>query len=84
MENRNSPHQGGDILATGAALDEAKGVVVLIHGRGASASSILELSGVLGGDGLAYLAPQAAGHSWYPQSFLAPIEQNEPGLSSGL
>ena len=30
------------------------------------------------------MAPQAAGYSWYPYSFLAPLQQNEPGLSSGL
>ena len=33
---------------------------------------------------LAYLAPQAAGNTWYPFSFLAPIADNEPGISSGI
>lgn len=58
--------------------------MILIHGRGATAPSILELAQVLHHEGLAYLAPQAAGNTWYLYSFLSPIEQNEPGLSSGL
>jgi predicted esterase len=56
----------------------------LVHGRGATAESILTLADELGRDDFAYLAPQAAGYSWYPYSFLAPFQQNEPGLSSGL
>jgi predicted esterase len=32
----------------------------------------------------AYAAAQAAGQTWYPYSFLAPLDQNEPGISSGL
>jgi phospholipase/carboxylesterase len=56
----------------------------MVHGRGATAEDILELAGELKQGGFAYLAPQAAQHSWYPNSFLAPIPSNEPGLSSGL
>ena len=58
--------------------------MVMVHGRGATAESILELRRELGHPDLAYVAPQAAGSSWYPYSFLAPMEKNEPGLSSGL
>jgi predicted esterase len=58
--------------------------MVMVHGRGATAESILELRRELGPSDLAYVAPQAAGSSWYPYSFLAPMEKNEPGLSSGL
>ena len=58
--------------------------MILVHGRGATAESILELARELRQDGFAYLAPQAAGNTWYPQSFLAPIERNEPFLSSAL
>jgi predicted esterase len=63
---------------------DARLTVILLHGRGASADDILELAEKLRCDDAAYLAPQAAGHSWYPYSFLAPIGQNEPGLSSAL
>jgi predicted esterase len=58
--------------------------MILLHGRGATAPSILELAQVLHHEDLAYLAPQAAGNTWYPHSFLNPIEENEPGLSSGI
>lgn len=58
--------------------------MILLHGRGASAEDILALSHELQSDDIAYLAPQAAGHTWYPFSFLAPIAQNEPGISSAF
>ena len=58
--------------------------MVMVHGRGATAESILELARELRHPDLAYLAPQAAGTTWYPYSFLAPLERNEPYLSSGL
>jgi len=72
------------VLATGRPLGAAEAAVVMVHGRGASAESILELAGEFARPDLAYLAPQAAGSSWYPYSFLAPLERNEPGLSAGL
>jgi predicted esterase len=58
--------------------------MVMVHGRGATAENILALSDELAVPGFAYLAPQAAGNTWYPYSFLSPIDQNEPGISSGL
>jgi predicted esterase len=58
--------------------------MILVHGRGASADDILALAEELGLSDVAYLAPQAAGSTWYPHSFLAPLADNEPGLSSAL
>jgi predicted esterase len=58
--------------------------MILVHGRGATAESILALADELRLDDLAYLAPQAAGNTWYPYSFLSPIADNEPGITSGL
>ena len=78
------PHQGQKIYAAGKALNEAKAAMILIHGRGATAPSILELANPLYHPDFAYLAPQAADNTWYPYSFLSPIENNEPGISSGL
>ena len=78
------PHQGQKLYTAGKPLAEARAAMILVHGRGATAPSILELAQVLHHKDLAYLAPQAAGNTWYPYSFLSPIEQNEPGLSSGL
>ncbi len=78
------PHQGQPVLVAGEALDRARAAMVMIHGRGATAESILELAHELKQPGFIYLAPQAAGNTWYPNSFLAPIASNEPGLSSGF
>jgi phospholipase/carboxylesterase len=80
----NTPHANQPVLRHGASLDEARGVVVLLHGRGASAEDILGLAPELSKPGIAFLAPQAAEHTWYPYSFLAPIRQNEPWLSSAI
>jgi len=58
--------------------------MILLHGRGASAEDILGLTEELDRPDLVFFAPQAAGNTWYPYSFLAPIEQNEPALTSAL
>jgi predicted esterase len=84
VTNTTTLHANQPVLRAGAPLAEAKGAVVLLHGRGGSAEDILSLAQPLYREGLAYLAPQAAGHSWYPNSFLAPREANEPCLSSAL
>ena len=78
------PHQNQPVLHLGEPLAGAHGAVILLHGRGASAEDILGLSHELRYPGLAYLAPQAANHTWYPTSFLAPQAQNEPFLTSAL
>jgi len=83
------PHGGGRVATAGPPPAEAEGAIVLVHGRGATAESILTLVPELGRQDLAALAPQAAEdtpypRSWYPQSFLAPVRDNEPGFSSGL
>jgi predicted esterase len=80
----NNPHQGQPVVTTGAPLDAAQAAMVMIHGRGATAQSILTLAGELDRSDFAYLAPQAAGNTWYPNSFLTPIAGNEPGISSGI
>ena len=80
----NNPHAAGELLHAGASVDVASGAVILLHGRGASAGDILSLAVPLARPAVAYLAPQAAGSTWYPQSFLAPREQNEPWLSSAV
>ena len=77
-------HQGTPVRQFGASLKDAEGAVVMLHGRGGSAEDILSLASAMYRPGLAYLAPQAAGNTWYPYSFLAPREENEPWLSSAL
>ena len=58
--------------------------MILIHGRGASAADIMTIGAELMHPGFAYLAPQASGNAWYPNPFTAPLESNEPYLSSAL
>lgn len=84
MQNADDPHAGQPILASGPQLADARLVAVLIHGRGASAEDILSLTQQLRVKDIAYLAPQAANDSWYPYTFLAPLDRNEPGLTSAL
>ena len=72
------------MLTLGPSPAEARLSAILIHGRGASAEDILGLAHELAIPDIAFLAPQAADHTWYPYSFLSKIEQNEPGLTSAL
>lgn len=78
------PHDDQPVLFAGAPLEEARAGAIFVHGRGADARDILGLAAEVDPGDVAYAAPDAAGHTWYPFSFLSPIEQNEPGISSGL
>ncbi|MBM3817613.1 MAG: phospholipase [Acidimicrobiia bacterium] len=80
----NHPHGNQPVLHAGAPLADARLVAILVHGRGASAEDIIGLAGEFSARDIAYLAPQASGGAWYPYSFLAPLEQNEPFLPSAL
>ena len=84
MTTAAGPHQGQPVRTAGEPLNSAKAAMILVHGRGATAESILSLVPALGIEGFAFLAPQASANTWYPNSFLAPIPSNEPGISSGL
>ena len=78
------PHAGQPVLQHGVPPADARLAVILVHGRGGAAADMIGLAKELHTTGVAYLAPSAANHTWYPSSFLAPIQQNEPGISSGL
>lgn len=78
------PHAGQPALHRGPAPEAARVTMILAHGRGGSADDMLALAEQFRADDVSYVAPEAAGHSWYPYSFLAPLEQNEPGISSAL
>jgi predicted esterase len=83
-------HADGRVARAGVALANAERAMILVHGRGATPESILTLADELPSDlGFAFMAPGASEstvhpRSWYPNSFLAPIDANEPGLLSGL
>lgn len=75
---------GQRILQAGEPLATARAAMILVHGRGAGAEDIMGIAAEVERPGFAYLAPQAAGNAWYPNRFTAPIESNEPYLSSAL
>jgi predicted esterase len=72
------------VAARGRPLGAGRGVMVMVHGRGAGPDDLLSLVPLLGAADWTCLAPAAAGGTWYPQSFLAPIDRNEPGITSGI
>ncbi len=78
------PHQNQPTATHGPKPEEANLAMILVHGRGASAQSMLLFADEFSGTVIHYRALQASGHTWYPQSFLAPKEQNQPGINSGL
>lgn len=78
------PHQDQPLVTAGAPLDVAEAALVLVHGRGATAQSIIQMADEFHRHGVTYLAPQAARNTWYPNAFTAPVKSNEPGRSSGL
>lgn len=80
----DDPHAGQRIIATGRPLEDARAAMILVHGRGAGAAGIIGVAQELAHPDVCYLAPEAAGLTWYPYSFLAPLEQNEPWLGSAL
>lgn len=87
MTDNTHPHGGGRVLQAGAPLEVAKKVIILMHGRGASAADIIRLGDSLVGEdaeGVTFLAPQATNSTWYPVSGFLPQEQLAPWLESAL
>ena len=80
----SDPHRGQPVLTLGPQPSAARMTMIMVHGRGASAEDMLGLAAEFGTTDVACLAPQAAGRTWYPCSFLSPLQDNEPGITSGL
>jgi predicted esterase len=80
----SDPHAGGPVEHRGAPLESSRAAVIMLHGRNAGPANILELAPALLLPGVTFLAPAAAGRTWYPFSFLVETERNEPYLSSAL
>jgi phospholipase/carboxylesterase len=79
-----APHKGMPVLEAGEKLGKASAAMIMVHGRGATAEDVMTIAAEVMRPGFAYLAPQAAGNAWYPNPFTAPLESNEPYLSSAL
>lgn len=84
MSAHELPHSHAQILRRGSQTGEARAGLIMLHGRGATAESILALAEELDIEETAVLAPQAEGSVWYPQSFLAPREANQPGIDGAF
>lgn len=78
------PHGGTTVLTVGPEVAEARVAVVLCHGRGATAQEMLGLAAEFEAPATVFVAPQANQFTWYPHSFLAPLRENEPHLTSAL
>jgi len=77
-------HKGQPVAARGRPIKESRCVAVMVHGRGRDTEDILRVADRFGEGSFTYLAPAAKDNSWYPYSFLEPIEKNEPYLSYAL
>ncbi len=77
------PHAGQPLVSAGPPLGSSP-VMIMVHGRNASARNILDLCDALNRPAFTYLAPSAAGNTWYPNGFMSEIASNEPFLSSAL
>jgi phospholipase/carboxylesterase len=84
MSSTDHLHHDQPVLEAGPAPADAQAALILLHGRGASARGMLALADELDVPDVAYRAPQAARRSWYPKSFTAPLEENEPDLGAAL
>lgn len=80
----DDPHHDAEIFYAGKPLGQSPNAMIMLHGRGSNADNILSLAPEFQRPNWTYLAPQAAGNTWYPYPFLVPMEQNEPYLSSAL
>lgn len=72
------------VLRAGPPPSQARLTTILVHGRGASAADIIGLAPEIGAGDVAFIAPDAPERTWYPYSFLVPMDRNEPYLSRSL
>ena len=82
--SQDHPHAGHRLLMAGSDLADADIALIMMHGRGAGPADILGVAREVPQEGVAFLAPEAAGWSWYPQGFMAPRPANEPFVTSAL
>jgi poly(3-hydroxybutyrate) depolymerase len=80
-----NPHKTVPITVEGTPLESAPLALVMVHGRSLNAAYMREnVAARLDRADLAYVLPEADENSWYPESFLRPIEENQPRLDWAL
>ncbi|TVQ20722.1 MAG: phospholipase [Spirochaetaceae bacterium] len=77
-------HEDQPVRYSGEPLEDARAAMIMLHGRGASAEDMITLSEQFSHAGLGFVAPQARDGEWFRYSFLVPVQQNEPGVSSAM
>lgn len=78
------PHRDQPVLLAGAPLAEARGALILVHGRGGSAQDMIGFARELDRPAVACFVPEAAGRTWYPYSLREKLERNQSYLNSAL
>ena len=78
------PHDPSSVVTAGAPRGATRAVVVALHGRGATAQGIVNLLAPVYRHGVVFVAPAADRSRWYPHAADAPLERNEPHLTSAL
>jgi phospholipase/carboxylesterase len=84
IKNTTSPHKGQSIVYAGSDIEKSESAMILLHGRGATAESMVDLVSDIYVENMLYVIPQANDYAWYPFRFIERRELNEPGISSGL
>ncbi len=78
-------HKFENTVYAGADLSKANRAMIFVHGRGdASDKMLLLANGVVDDPGMALIFPKATNNSWYPKSFLASTEENQPWLDAAM
>jgi phospholipase/carboxylesterase len=80
----NDPHADARVFTSGVSINQARAALILLHGRGSNAHDILGLAEAISLNRMVVFAPNAVGHTWYPQRFIRPVAENEPYLTSAL
>lgn len=84
MATADNPHLSQSVARMGCPLESARAAAIMVHGRGRDTDDILGIAERLDLGDIAYLAPAAYENSWYPDRFMAPIENNQPRLDQAL
>jgi phospholipase/carboxylesterase len=71
-------------LVLGPEPADADAAAIFVHGRGRSPAEMRDLALAFDFPTVHFLMPAAPGATWYPESFLAPFDKNEPALSRSL
>jgi len=73
-----------DPLEFGADWPQARAALIFMRGHGQTPEDLRDLAAEIACEGLRYLFPRAESEGWFPNSFLEPVEENQPWLGQAL